>query len=336
MSTVVSLSARDLKSCFSAISLVAMKGSQLTPVSLILKNNKLQFICLQGCVAQCSILVASDEIANLVFMYYDVTPIIPPSGDVDVTLSSNGVSIEGEGFSCTFPKGYSDVTEFDFSNCKFTPIESDAYMDAMKNMMGMSLDKLYGTSVPVDAYQTVSVMKYPCCYVQTRTHGFPVTAQIDPEHMKMLIRFAPKEVSESIKDTLVFRKGTAMLQVPCRTDIPENDFLQYLSGLSAICRIDATGLYDKVKNASRLSNKSRCRIFVYKAGFKVVMTIGEATSSVSVGESADDLPFTAVFPIQVLLAFLRAIGNQTMEILAGGELLCLRTQSLIILVRVEY
>lgn len=336
MSTVVTLPAKELRDVFSTISLVVAKGSQLTPVSLELKDNKLSFVCLQGCVVQGSVAVASNEIAALVFMYYDVTPIMPPSGNVDVALFEYGVEVTGDDFSCAFPIGYSEVTEYDFSECKFTKIENDAYINSLRTVLGMNLDKLYGKPVPFSIYGAVAVVKHPCCYVQTRMYNVPFQAQIDPEHIKMIIRFKPWEVSTTIPDTLVFRKGSHTLQIPCRSRMGENDFVSFLKGLKSIGVMSATGLYDRVNYSSRVSTKSRCRLEITGGGIKISTTIDNATSTVSSGDVSTEILYTATFPISTLLAFLRAIGDDKMEILAGGELLCLRTQNLIILVRVEY
>lgn len=336
MSTVLTLPAKELKECFSALSLIAAKGSQLTPVSLILKDQKLSFVCLQGCIVQGSIAVASNEIANAVFMYYDVTPIMPPSGNVDVALYDYGVTVAGESFTCSFPTGYSDVTEFEFSDHKFTKIENNAYIDSFRVMLGMNLDKLYSKPVPVTVFGNVAVVKHSCCYVQTRMYNLPYKAQIDAEHVKMIMKFKPWEVSASSPNTLVFRKGNIVLQIPCRTGIGENDFPEFLKDMKTVCMVNAGGLYEKVNYTAKVSSKSKCTILTTARGIKISVNIDNASSSISNGDMSGDITFTTFFPISTLLAFLRAIGDDTMEILTGGELLCLRTQNLIILVRVEY
>lgn len=336
MSTTITVPSRDLRDCFSTLALIAHKGSQLTPASLILQNGKLTFICLQGCVVQSSLSVPCDEIANLVFMFHDVTPIMPPSGNVDVALFDYGVVVTGEDFSCQFPLGYSDVTEYDFSECRFTQIENNAYLDNLRIILAMNLDKLYGKPVPFTLFENVAVVKHSCCYIQTRTYGIPFQAQIDPEHIKMLIRLKPYEVSDTIPDTLVFRKGSNVLQIPCRSRVDENDFMLYMEQLKVVGTVSASKLYERVNYSSKIGSKSRCRIHVTESGIKITTNSDNASSSVSNGDMSKEITFTAMFPIPVLLAFFRAIGDSQMEILAGGELFCLRTQNLIILVRVEY
>lgn len=332
----VTLPAKDLKDCFTSLSLVAAKGSQLTPVSLILDKNILKFNCLQGCVVQCHMPILNDEQVYVVIMYYDVTPIIPTDGEVTLSISSYDVSIEGVGFNCSFPLGYGSVEDYDFSTCVYEQISNKEYASGLRTLQGMNLDKIYGKAVPFSIYEGVSVIKHPCCYVQARTPGLPFVAQLDQEHIKMLTRFAPWEVSMSMKDTIVFRRKNAILQVPCRMDIPSNDFTSFLQDMQSKCVVVLGGLADKLRDASKVSTKSKCTVTGTKTGLQITTTIENASSSISVGDISGETEFMFSFPTQVLLTFFKAIGSGKVEILTGGDLICLRTQSLIILVRVDY
>ena len=120
MSAKLKLQAKDLKQCFSSLSLIAAKGSQLTPVSVKLANNKLTFTCLQGCVVQSTLEVNCGDSLDIVFMYYDVTPVLPSVDEVYLEIDNDHLSVSGPTFSCAFPNGYGDPVTYDFSDCSYT------------------------------------------------------------------------------------------------------------------------------------------------------------------------------------------------------------------------
>lgn len=336
MSAKLKLQAKDLKQCFSSLSLIAAKGSQLTPVSLKLANNKLTFTCLQGCVVQSTLEVNCGDSLDIVFMYYDVTPVLPSVDEVYLEIDNDHLSVSGPTFSCAFPNGYGDPVTYDFSDCSYTKFGDSSYLDGLKTVMGMGLDKLYGKTVPLSVYGDVTVLKHACCYVQTRTIGLPFTAQIEAEHAKIITKLLPWEVSTSQKDTLVFRKQNTILQIPCRYGIPANNFTEFLKDMRPKCRVTLGSFYLRLRDMSKVSTKTKCSLVGYKEGLSITLTVENANSSIIIGKEADDIQFVFDFPIQVLLTFIKALGSGVVEILTGGDLICFRTQSLIILVRVEY
>lgn len=336
MSATVKLSSAKLHECFQCLSLVAAKGSQLTPVSLSLKKDILTMTCLQGCVIQYSLNVESTGNEEFVFMFYDVTPIIPLTGDAEIEIDNYEVQVKGDSFKCAFPRGYGEPETYDFSQCSYTAIEHKDFSTGLKTILGMNLDKFYGQAVPVNIYGDIAVIKHACCYVQARAWGLPFTAQLDPDHVKMLIKFQPLEVSTSIADTIVFRRKNSIMQLPCRYEIPKNNFTEFLKGMESKCRVTLGGLHDRVREAAKVSNKSKCEILGTRAGLQVTITIENASSSLSVGDMNGDIQFVCMFHIQVFLAILKALGSGEIEILTGGDLVCLRTQTLIVLIRVEY
>lgn len=336
MSARIELNAKDLKQCFNSISLIAAKGSQLTPVSLKLADNKLIFTCLQGCVVQTYIEVPYDEKIEMVFMYYDVTPILPSIDSVFLEIESEQLTISGPTFSCAFPMGFGDATCYDFSDCTYTKFGDVKYLDGLKTVMGMGLDKLYGKDVPLSVYGDVTVLKHACCYVQTRTIGLPFTAQIEAVHAKILTKLLPWEVSTSQQDTLVFRKQNTILQIPCRYGIPGNNFTEFLKGMVPKCKITLGSSFLRLRDMSKVSTKTKCSLIGYKEGLSVTLSVENANSSIIIGKDDGDIQFVFDLPIQVILTFIKALGSGVVEILTGGDLICFRTQSLIILVRVEY
>lgn len=336
MSARIELKAKDLKQCFSSISLIAAKGSQLTPVSLKLADNKLTFTCLQGCIVQTSVEVSSNEEINMVFMFYDVTPILPSIDSVYLEIEAEQLSVSGPTFSCAFPTGYGDPVHFDFSNCTYTKFGDTSYLDGLKTVMGMGLDKLYGKDAPLSVYGDVTVLKHACCYVQTRTIGLPFTAQVEAEHAKIITRLLPWEVSTSQQDTLIFRKQNTILQIPCRYGIPSNNFTEFLKGMEPKCKITLGSSFLRLRDMSKVSTKTKCNLIGYKEGLSITLSVENANSSIIIGKSEGDIQFVFDFPIQVILTFIKALGSGVVEILTGGDLICFRTQSLIILVRVEY
>ena len=91
---------------------------------------------------------------------------------------------------------------------------------------------------------------------------------------------------------------------------------------------------DSVKGLAKLSNKAICNLIVFENGLQTTIDEAGANMSVMCGERGNVVG-TAQMPINAWINFLRALGSEHIQLLVGGDLLCLRNQFLIILTHVR-
>lgn len=335
MSSVVKVHASDLKRAVSAMAPLFPKGTSSMPIGIYMSNGELKIVCVQGAVYQASVHV-DDEIAigNISVLYHDISPLIPSSGEMSLEFTPTGLSIAGYGLEAELPVSYGVVEEQDFSGYKYTDIAGSSYTEGLKNMLSMNLDKMYNTIAPIHILNGISLQRLPNVWVQARSAGLTFSAVLDVEHVKLLLRFDPKQVCTDVTGTLIFRNSTGILQLPCNRCNDESKITELMSDLGNPVKLQIGHYLEQVKQIAKVDSKSHCKITLYESGLKTTVDYERTSVSVSVGNTQSKVLQVCHFPIQVWLTFLRGLGSELVEILVGGGKICLRTQSMVIVARV--
>lgn len=335
MSTVVSVRAYKFRKCLQYLSPIFPKGTTEIPLGINLSKGKLTLTCTTGCVFQAVLDVDSQDTATATVIYYStIGSFLPGEENIDIEFLPTGIQLSGDNFEVTLPMGYSTVLPYDFGKHYFKDIESLIYKDNMTTLLGMNLDKLYSKPRPIAIYQDVAVLKYPNTWVQIRTTGLSFVGSLDPEHVRMLCKFEPTRLSADEGNTLILQNDFATLRLPCRTDIEENNFVSLLKDMDKTLMLSFDGYLEKLRNASKIDSKSMCKLTIYEEGVKTTISVASTSMAVKAGKTDGDVLSVVHLPLQVWLAFIKALGNGVVQILVGGDKLCLRNQSLVILTRV--
>lgn len=331
----VSVSAKALYDCFSTLALVSPKGE--SPVSMVLTHTSLVFKSVSGCSFQGMVPVASEDEDSRTILWYNVCPLIPKDGDLTFDIEASLVSVRGDGVSFSFSTGYSEAVDLDLSRNQFIRLESNSYETGLQCIQAMSFDKLYGRTPPINVYGDVAVVEYPSLYLRVRTTGLPFNAAIDNEHAKVLLRFKPKEIAVNTTDSsIVLKRNGIMLELPCKLEPDESEFLSYLKGMRVVCRLEVEDFALQLSCLAKVSRKTECHLTLTESGLQVDANSGFSSVAVSVGDVTNTVLLSCRFPTEVLLAIFNTLGKGLVEILIGGDLLCLRTQTVAILTRVLY
>lgn len=171
-------------------------------------------------------------------------------------------------------------------------------------------------------------------YVQTRTMSIPFTATFDLSHIRIITSLCPEEVSTDFSDSALFKRGSMFVQLPCKYIVEDNDFLHLLEGMESVSLVDITDHQSRLRNSVKFKGHITCNVSLYPSGLRTTIITENASVSVLTGETTQEPIITFTFPYQVWIAILTALGQGQVQILTGGQKICLRTQSLAILTSV--
>lgn len=338
MSTELTVNSKALLQALNVISYLIPKGINTVPLGVTLKDNVLRLTCKAGCIYTNDITVENmdNKEYSISVLYHNIVPLVPTSGNMCLEFTQAGLSMHNDYFETLLPVGYSIVTEVDDKiKCGyFQPVSNQAYKVGISKLLNMNLDKLYERVKPIYVFRDISVLKYPNVHVQVRTTGLPFTGILDIEHAKLIEKFDPSEVCSQNRDMLVLRNENAYLQLPINSNVGENTFTKLMDDLANPVTLDLTGYLERMRNASKLAPKASCRITLYESGLKSTISVENVTTSISTGDTTTKVVQVVTLPIQVWLTFLKAVGSGMVQFLSGGQKLCMRTQSIIILAHV--
>ena len=334
MSSVVTLDAYALYSTLNTLTPIMPKGSSCMPLGLHMQKGILTIVCIQGVVYQAKLEV-NDELAvgNATIMYHDISSIIPKVGELSLEFTQSGVTISCDEFEASFSMGYSAVEEQDFSTAQFSPIKSSSYVEGLRRILNMNLEKLYNTIAPIAIHSEISLQRFQNVWVQVRSIGLSFDALLDSEHVKLLTKFVPKEVCTSVTGTLIFRNSKGILQVPCSNDNESGQITDLMKDLGEPVTVNVSSYLERVRQASKVNPKSHCKITLYKEGVKTTVSHENTNISLVAGKASNEVLAVTQMPMQVWLTFLRGLDSDVIQVLAGGGKICLRTQSTIIIAR---
>lgn len=335
MSAVLTVKASDLNKAISAINPLFPKGSAAIPIGLYVRKGHLKIVCLQGVVYQADIPV-DDDFADYsaTIMYYNITPLLPSSGELYLEFTPVSVILTGDGVEAEFSFGYSIVAEQNFSGLVFTSVSSSTYLDSFSHLLNLGLDKLYGLISPVVVMGDVSLQKFPNTWVQVRSNGLPFNATLDIEHVRLITKFMPTQVCTSIPNTLVFKNATSVLQVPCKNNVDNKKITELMSDMGDPIQINIKYYLERIRSMIKVDSKTHCKISIYNTGIKTTVAHENTSISISAGKTDGEVIKVCHLPIQVWSSLLKGLSAETIQILIGGDKLCLRTTTMIIVTRV--
>lgn len=331
----VTVESRDLLNALNTVSLLVPKGQKTMPIGFYIDKGHIKIVCTQGVVYQSNILTDDyDNCFGYTVMYYDIAPLLHVAGTVDIEFSpDHSIHLYGDGFDTSFAPAYSTIQLQNFEDENFVHIPGGSYSDGFQKILNIGLEKLYGIASPIVVSKDISLQKFPNTIVQVRTMGFPVNAILDSDHVKLITKFGPTYVC-AYSDSLVFKNQTSVLQIPCKRNTDETKMGELISKLGAPVTINMHSYLDKLRSISKLDSKATCKIAVYEKGLKSTLTAEQSSVSISTGDTESKVLKVFHLPMQVWLTFLKVLGTETIQVLVGEELLCLRTASVIILTRV--
>lgn len=336
MPATVTINTKELSSCFEEMSYLIPAGASEISIGVLLHEGQLSFFYTGGAVYIRNIPVTSGDFVQMTVRFYPLHNVLNAVYVENTTLilGNDGLRVQNDIVDLFLTKGFQEIEIPILPTSGYTMLPVSGWDISLKSVLGIGLDRLYMKELPIEIGNGLSALKYPNTWIRCRTHGLNLNRLLEAVHIKLLIRLCPTGYQLLGTDSVLFNKGNTFVMLPCRalTDTEETDknFNEMLSHLSKPITLGISHYLDSVRGLSKLSNASICNIRVFEAGIQTSVTSGGNTMSVSCG-STEGLIGTAQIPVNVWLAFLRAMGTETIQILIGGDILCLRNQTLLVL-----
>lgn len=336
MSTIVTIHAHDLLDVCSTLKNLVPSGSLEIPLGIKVVNGEMYFTCTTGVNYQ-TILKCDEDDVNLTanVLYYDISMLIPSSGLVSLEFLSHGVNIIGDGFLVEFNNSYSIVEDPEFPDVTYRASNPTLYSEGLKNLLNMGLNKLYSLQTPIVLLNDIALQMFPNTWVQVRVSSLNLQAILDYDHAKLLLKFSPTQVAMcSENNTVLLKNGNGVLQIPYKPVTDATNITALLEDLNTSCKFSIEHYLDKLRNVSKLNPKSSCKLAVFETGIKTTIKHNSSSVEVATGDITGSCLKVVHLPIQLWLTLLRGLGSSYIEILTGGDKLCLRTQATVIVTRV--
>lgn len=325
-----------LKSCLSDLTPLFSKGSSIVPVGFSVNKSVLTIVCNNKCSYLNSIELDEEVIGvqEVVVQYKNILDYLPNTGTIDIEIQSNGIYLSNESVSLTLPAGYSEYKTIETKGLNFKPIVSTGYLSGLKALLNCNLVSLTKMEKPITVYQQLSVVKYPQLLVQARTMGLPFSGVFTPELINLIVKFQPTEVCDDSPTFVLFKRKDAYLQVSREPVTSANNFMDYMKDLSDPIQFDMQGYAEKVRCMTKLGNNCECTVVLHSNGLSSSITQEGVTVSNKLGDCNSEVKKVFKLPIGIWNLCIRALEDSTAQILYGGDKVCLRTQSIIIIARV--
>lgn len=258
-------------------------------------------------------------------------------GDSDLTTLEflpTGIRLENENAALMLNNAYSTVPKLpNLDDVSYFDINTEHICAGLKTLTNVRLSALYKKESPIHIYQNVAVLKYPNVWIATQTIGFQLSTILSAEHCKLMEIIEPTRIGMYSTDYLVAANDSTLLMLPCKEvndsyEIPNmiadmsgpyrQEWTQYLGQLSALEKTKvpfvSIGLYEHGINTSAQKDG-------LDMNFRCGVTTGKLLTSFTV-------------PLQLWFTCLKAINTELLEILYKEDTVCLRTTSVIIVLRV--
>lgn len=334
MSAGVIASGYELRKVFNDISPLFPTGTHVIPVLFRVHGSYLDIACTTGCVYRSSIPVNNPENVSweLTALYKSLVDFVK-DGQIELKAETFGLLVKGSGFEIQLGLAYSTITWPDIPDVDFVEVNSTGYISGLRTLLNLGLDKIYAAEKPIHLYGSVAVIKYPNMQAQARTIGLDLVAVMVPEHVRMLIRFQPDHYYTNGVDSVILRRKDTFVILPMDVKREENLFIEFLNGMSEPITLSLDGLIDKLRNMSKLNPRGRCKLVLKESGLDITLSSENTYITTKLGDDQSKVLTALYLPMSVLLAMVKVTDGGKAQFLYKGDLLCLRTQSLIIVVR---
>lgn len=335
MSNGVVVNVAYLHRIFEVLRVLIPKGDSEMPLGIHVSKGEIVFTCTQGCLYKSTIPINDvDFVSSTTVLYRDILPLLNSSGELLIEFNPTFVSISGDGFEVSLPSAFSVIEDVDLSKAVYKELTSSLFLNGIKSIVDIGLEKIYGKSSPITVYNEIAIQKYPNVWVQTRANGMPANVMIDAMYLRLLLRLNPTHVSSDITGTLVFKSKQSLLQIPCKAVVDKVMITTLLNGMESCIKISIGSYTDRLRNIAKFGTSDYCKVYIYEEGLGTSLSNNNVTLKVTRGNCQSPVVGAFEIPIQLWLAILKGGGSEVIEILYGGDKVCLRTPFTIIVTHV--
>lgn len=325
----------ELANALVPLSKLFPKGSKTVPLGLHVENGKFTITCQQGLVYQTILNIDNHSaVHHVTVLYFDIVPMLDMDNDTEFQFEATSVIVSNVSFSIVLQNGYSVVDCVKYQPAETKSITNDKFIQGINMLSRMRLNILYSTDEPIHIIDDVMIQKFPNTWVQVRADGMKTRAIVDMSHIMSVPTFKPTAVSEVENNIITFLRGDSMLRIACKPLQSDEKITSLMEGMNVCVRLKLRRYLDKINALLKLESKTNCQIALYPEGMRTTVTYSGASFSAVVGNTDGGLIKVFSYPASVWQAFIKLLGVDHIEILFGGDKVCLRSALAVIVTRV--
>lgn len=331
--STVSVNAADLVNALAGVKPLFVKGSKTIALHLVSKHSKLTVTAGVDSMYTCDIpVVTEDAPLDVTVTYFDITTLIANSGLAEFELIGGMLEIHTSRAIIKLPPAFSTVQEFPEDYNDVYPVSTDSVVAGVKTLLSAGLSRIYKKEKSITLHTDYAVIKYPNIWVRTRTIGLHWPGVVlAPDTAKMVVSFAPEAVAKLGDNYLVlFHKNDKML-IPVKLDKEPDDMLAIINTLGNSLFVNIATYLNDLRVLSHLET-TQITIEVYDSGFVTRAHTEGAELTIPVG-SINNFVHSFRVPLDLWIACFSILGGGDIELLYKGDIICLRTRTVCILLR---
>lgn len=335
MSAECRVAASSLLQVFSDVNNLMQKGSNAIPLLFELSGSLLTISCSTGCLYRCETTVSNKSglQGTASVLYEKITDFLDSGEPVTLVFEQFGLELTSASVRLTLPLAYSTVSDTQVpEGVRFTPIENTLCLQNLVELMNLGLDRLYTVDHPIEINENYSYLRFPNVQVKTRTDGLHFRAAVATEHVKLMVKFDPKEIYCNNTDVLILKRAGATVQLPVKPISMETSFEKLLTLVANPINLQLQEYNQRLRAMTHLGKKLRCKVICMDAGICTETTTENITISVGAGAYGEIRKVFQV-PLDLWVSLTKPFSKLRMELLYGEEIICLRNMSLIVLLR---
>ena len=334
MSSTAVVYTKDLREAFSELKHFFVKGSQTLAVHFEVSDDYLSITTGSNCLFLKQLPVKTSSNFSVTVTVIDLQFCLGEDELTSLKYTPTGIKLENANLSLLLSNAYSTVPQLpDISKVSFNAINTEHVCSGLKSLTGARLGAVYKKDNSIYVYDNVSVLKYPNVWFTSQTIGLQFKAIVSAEHCRLIEVIEPTEFGYYNADHIVVRNSNTTLLFPCQRLNTDYDVPEMLKDMSDPNRYYLTQYLGQLSVLEKMK-VPHVSIGLYEHGLTTSATKDNIDMKFKCGEVTSSLLRTFTVPLPLWSACIKALNSELVEILYKEDTLCLRTASVIILLRV--
>lgn len=325
---------KDLREAFSELKHFFVKGSQTLAVNFEVIDDRLCLSTGSNCLYLKWIPVKSPNNFSVTVAVIDLQFCLGDDEFTSLEFTPKGIKLENANISLLLSNAYSTVPRLpDISNVTFSAVNTEHVCSGLKTLTNVRLGAIYKKDNSIHIYDSTSILKYPNVWIVSQTLGLQFNAIVSAEHCRLIEAIGPTEFGFYNNEHIAVRNANTTLVFPCQKLSKENDISGMLKDMSKPRRYLLTQYLGQISMLEKMK-VPHVSIGLYEYGLTTNATKDNIDMKFKCGEVDNNLLRTFTVPLALWSACIKALNSDLIEILYKEDTLCMRTASVIILLRV--
>lgn len=328
---LIRIDASELKAVFKDIKPIFKGAQDGALMGFTVENHILYITCSNGVVYEQQISSEQPGPYTLTVLYQDLSEILPGRGVVELDLSPLFVGVKGEAMSSVLQQANGIVSRYKRRCDSFSKIEPERIKQWARLFSETApVAKSIQREAPVIFKPPYAIMKFPAFWLQLPNEM--LNTVMDLKDLKAVAEFSPTEFGVT-QDVIEFKRGSALLAI-ARNEMASCTYVgDMLSDHNSPAVLEGGVYLPKIQQFLRSVGPGACRCHFYTTGIDLVVSRPRVQSSLKAGRCETPITTIPTF-LEYVQMFFKLCGDSAITITKGKASVCLRTQTLSMLLSI--